>query len=254
MEKQNTVIIDDTDNEKSQAMQATIKARCAKANEKTFTIIEDFIAGGYEKNLALLLVYLPEERCKQALQKLPENVRKKVSDILETCGDKKNCDADVMSAAGTVLKNADFYGEQAASELVEGEDATFVHKMHDSVDVLFAVNPLLAMNLEYYLVNLDILIDLSDRDIQKWLREVETTELAKALKGSSKMVQEKVFRNMSHRGAGMLKEDMDFMGPVKKSDVLASQKNLVKIVRRLESSGDIIIPATAFGSIGEETI
>lgn len=66
-------------------------------------------------------------------------------------------------------------------------------------------------------------------------------ELAKALKGAYTEVQTKIFRNMSQRAATMLKEDMEWMGPVRAQDVDAAQANLVKIVFRLSNNGDILL-------------
>lgn len=65
--------------------------------------------------------------------------------------------------------------------------------------------------------------------------------LAKALKGASTEVQDKIFRNMSQRAATMLKEDMEWMGPVRAQDVDVAQANLVKIVFRLSNNGDILL-------------
>ena len=126
MAKERTVIIDDTNDGESKELIKKVRARFDAANQKTFNIIEDFIAGGYEENLARLLVYLPKERRSAALQKLPESVREKVSSILNTFSEKKNSDPDVMSAVGTVLKNADFYGEKAAREIIQNGDFYFL--------------------------------------------------------------------------------------------------------------------------------
>lgn len=82
---------------------------------------------------------------------------------------------------------------------------------------------------------------LDDRAIQKVLRDIDMQELAKALKGASTEVQTKIFRNMSQRAATMLKEDMEWMGPVRAQDVDAAQANLVKIVFRLSNNGDILL-------------
>jgi flagellar motor switch protein FliG len=82
---------------------------------------------------------------------------------------------------------------------------------------------------------------LDDRSIQKVLREVDTQDLAKALKGVDAEVQEKIFRNMSKRAASLLREDMDFMGPVRLRDVEESQQKIVNIIRKLEDAGDIIV-------------
>ena len=82
---------------------------------------------------------------------------------------------------------------------------------------------------------------LDDRAIQKVLRETDMQELAKALKGASTEVQDKFFRNMSKRESSMLKEDMEWMGPVRSQDVDAAQAALVKIVFELSNKGEIPI-------------
>jgi len=88
MAKEHTVIIDDTNDGESKERIKKVRARFDAANQKTFKLIEDFIEGGYEENLARLLIYLPDERRRLALQKLPESVREKVSSILKTFGEK----------------------------------------------------------------------------------------------------------------------------------------------------------------------
>ena len=164
--------------------------------KKRSIYIEDFIAGGYEENLVRLMIYLPKEHRAAALQKLPESVREKVSSILNTFSEKKNSDPDVMSAVGTVLKNADFYGEKAAREIIQNDDIYFLSAVESENKNLFELNPLLSMNVEYYLVNMNVLVEIDDRSIQKWLREVETQDLAKALKETDAAGR---FRHSLHR-------------------------------------------------------
>ena len=254
MAKEHTVIIDDTNDGESKERIKKVRTRFDAANQKTFKLIEDFIEGGYEENHARLLIYLPDERRRLALQKLPESVREKVSSILNTFADKKNSDPDIMSAVGTVLKNADFYGEKAAREIIQNDDFYFRSAIESENKNLFESNPLLSMNVEYYLVNMNVLLDLDDRSLQKWLREVETQDLAKALKETDAEVQNKIFRNMSQRAAAMLREDMEFMGPVRKSDVLETQKKLIGILKRLNEEGEIVISKRFGGCIGDELI
>ena len=241
MSKQKTLIVDDTSGENSDKILKKIAECFDKANDKTFSIIEDFISSGYIENLAKILIYLPEARRKSALQKLPKEVQEKVSALLDSYSQKKNCDADVLSAVGFVLKKSGFYGAKAAREVLGEKDAVFMNIMQEKSKDLFSVNPLLSMNLEYYLVNLEILLEIDDRSIQKFLREISSDELAKALKGASEDVQDKIFRNMSKRAAAMLQEDMEYMGPIRKSDVLESQKKVIEILRSLEEKGVIVI-------------
>jgi flagellar motor switch protein FliG len=86
----------------------------------------------------------------------------------------------------------------------------------------------------------DILL-VSDKGIQAVLKEIENEDLSLALKTATEEVREKVFRNMSERAAQMIKEDMEFMGPVRVSDVEAAQQRIVDVVRKLEDAGEIII-------------
>ena len=241
MAKEKTTIVDDTSGENSDKILKKIAECFDEANDKTFSIIEDFISSGYIENLAKILIYLPEARRKSALQKLPKEVQEKVSALLDSYSQKKNCDADVLSAVGFVLKKSGFYGAKAAREVLGEKDALFMAMMRERAGSLFAENPLLSMNLEHHLTSMEILTQVDDRGVQKWLRDVSNDELAKALKGASIDVQDKVFRNMSHRAAAMLQEDMEYMGPVRKSDILESQKKVMAILKKLEEDGEIVI-------------
>ena len=82
---------------------------------------------------------------------------------------------------------------------------------------------------------------VDDKGIQAVLKEVENDELSLALKTASEELKDKIFRNMSERAAQMIGEDMEFMGPVRVSDVEQAQQKIVDVVRRLEDSGEIII-------------
>lgn len=82
---------------------------------------------------------------------------------------------------------------------------------------------------------------VNDKGIQAVLKEVENDELSLALKTASEQLQQKIFTNMSERAASMVQEDMEFMGPVRVSDVESAQQRIVDIVRRLEESGDLMI-------------
>ena len=95
--------------------------------------------------------------------------------------------------------------------------------------------------LNKQMFNFSDLVMLDDRAIQKVLREVDQQELAKALKAADIHVKNKIFNNMSKRAAGMLQEDMEFMGPVRKQDVFEAQDKIIDIVRKLEDNGDIVI-------------
>jgi flagellar motor switch protein FliG len=85
------------------------------------------------------------------------------------------------------------------------------------------------------------ILQVNDKGIQAVLKEVDNDELAIALKTASEELKAKIFSNMSERAAQLIKEDMQYMGPVRVSDVEAAQQRVVDIVRRLEEAGDVVI-------------
>ena len=249
MKKLNTEIIDDFDDEQKKKTAEEIQKRIEIANEKTFSIIEEFFDNGYKQNLANLLCYLPKERQDQALNKLPENVRNEVINILKDWGEKKNSNPEVLSATGNILKNSDYFGSKAANEFLEPLNSISKYYLESELQTLYKTNPLLALNISYSTIKLDIICDMDNRSIQKWLREVDQQDLAKALKLSSVKTQKKIFMNLSKRAAAMLKEDMEFMGPVRKIDVLEVQDKLIGILKKLVENGDIIVPISLSDNI-----
>jgi flagellar motor switch protein FliG len=86
----------------------------------------------------------------------------------------------------------------------------------------------------------NVIIELDDRSIQKMMRTVDSQDLAKSLKNQNETVKEKIFRNMTDRASQMLKEDMEYMGPVRVKDVTESQEKILNIIRHLEETGEIV--------------
>ena len=225
------------------------RERFDAVSEKSFDIIADYVSGEkFLKNVALMLLYISAEKREAALEKLSDEMRGKIRAILSEIGEKKRTEADVMAAAGKVLKESLFFGAEVSKELNEGLPMSAQKYFLENDKALFEQNPLIHLANEKYLFTFEDLVILDDRAIQKVLREVDSQELAKALKNVDREVQDKIFRNMSKRAADMLKEDMEFMGPVRLCDVEDSQIKIVKIIRKLEADGEIVI---AWGTDGE---
>jgi flagellar motor switch protein FliG len=87
----------------------------------------------------------------------------------------------------------------------------------------------------------DVILSLDDESIQKMLREVDSMELSKAMRGAAEPIKEKIFSNMSERAVQMLKEVMEFMGPIRLRDVKAAQAMIANCIRRLHNTGEINI-------------
>ena len=222
------------------------KAKFTAESEKMYSFIEDYIAGEkYLDDLARILIYVGIEKADQTLEKCPPELSGKIKERLTKIalngnGLKKDS-PEVLSSVGTVLRKSGFFGfnsvDSLMGELTTGEQKAFAQNTDD----FFAINPILTMNAEENLFKFEDIIMMDDRAVQKVLREVDQQELARALKGADAEAQDKIFRNMSRRAANMLQEDMEFMGPVRIKDVEDSQTRIVKIIRRLEAAGEIVI-------------
>ncbi|MDR3020601.1 MAG: flagellar motor switch protein FliG, partial [Treponema sp.] len=109
------------------------------------------------------------------------------------------------------------------------------------IEALEDEDPELAEEIKKRMFVFEDIVMLDDRAIQKVMREVDSQELAKALKSVDSEVQDKIFKNMSKRAANILKEDMEYMGPVRLKDVEEAQQKIVSIIRHLEDTGEIVV-------------
>ncbi len=128
-----------------------------------------------------------------------------------------------VDTVAEMLNLADRATEKTIMEGLEAEDPDLVEQIRRLMFVFEDIN----------MVN--------DKGIQSMLKEVDNEDLSLALKTASPDLKEKIFKNMSERAAQLIKEDMEYMGPVRVSDVEAAQQKIVDIVRRLEETGEIII-------------
>ena len=128
-----------------------------------------------------------------------------------------------IEALADILNRADRTAERKIMEILEVQDLEMAEKIRELMFVFEDVTK------------------LDDRSVQRVLREVETKDLALALKGSNEDLKDKIFRNMSERASGMLKDDMEYMGPVRSKEVQEAQTKVVAVIRALEATGEITI-------------
>jgi len=128
-----------------------------------------------------------------------------------------------------MLNLADRATEKAILESLEEEDAELVENIRR---LMFVFEDIILVN---------------DKGIQQVLKEIDNEVLALALKTASDDLKDKMFRNMSERAATLIREDMEYMGPVRLSDVEAAQQKIVDVVRRLEEAGEVIIQGRGGG-------
>ncbi len=155
----------------------------------------------------------------EVIKEVEAGLESRLSDIVSQTFDK----AGGVESAAEVLNLSDRSTEKAILESLETEDPDLVEQIRR---LMFVFEDILLVN---------------DKGIQAVLKEVDNDELALSLKTASEELKEKVFKNMSERAAQLIKEDMEYMGPVRLSDVENAQQKIVDIVRRLEDAGEIII-------------
>jgi len=204
-----------------------------------------FIQDEHPQTIALIVCHLPHHKAAEILAGLPQQkqieVIKRVANMEQTNPEvikevERGLESRLssmlmqsMEKAGgiptvaEILNLADRSTEKTIMEGLEAEDPDLVEQIRRLMFVFEDVK----------------LVD--DKGIQTIMKEIDNDELALALKTASQELQEKIFKNMSERAAQLIKEDMQYMGPVRVSDVEAAQQRIVDIVRRLEDSGDIII-------------
>lgn len=205
----------------------------------------NFIQSENSQTIALIIAYLDPEQAASILSALPAE---RQADVARRIAIMDRTSPDVIREIERLL-------ERKLSSVVS-EDFTSAGGLQNVVDILNRVDrttektimetleiqdPELAEEVKKRMFVFEDIIQLDDRAIQQVLREVESKDLALALKGSSEEVASKVSRNMSKRAADMLKEDMDYMGPVRLRDVEDAQQRIVNVIRKLEEAGEIVI-------------
>lgn len=205
----------------------------------------NIIADEHPQTIALILCYLQADKSGQILSALPESMQAEVAYRIATMSNTSHMvvkeiekvldsklssvvksDIKVIGGVETIvdiLNQVDRTTEKNITEGLEKQDAELAEKIKESMFVF------------------EDIITLDDVSIQRVLREVDTKELSLALKGCSEEVAEAIFRNQSKRASSALKEDIEFLGPVRLMDVEKAQQRIVNIIRRLDEAGEIVL-------------
>ncbi len=207
--------------------------------------LTSFLQNEHPQTISLILTQLTSQHAAAVLSELTPELQAEVSlriatmekiapeilhEIEQTLsGHFDATAAGMMSASG---------GAKAIAEILNLIDTTAEKNILQSLE---ADDPDLAAEVKNMMFVFDDLVLLDDRSVQRLLKEVETKDLAIALKAAGDEVKAKIFANVSERVAIMIREEMEFMGPTRLSDVEAAQGRIVEAVRRLEEEGQIII-------------
>ncbi len=203
------------------------------------------IQGEHPQTIALILAYLAPEQAASVLSGLPPELQVEVARRLATMD---RTSPDVIREIERILEkklsafvSQDFTMVGGIEALVEILNRSDRGTEKNIIEALEEEDPELAEEVKKRLFVFEDIVHLDDRAVQRVLREIDMKDLALALKGASEEVRDKFFKNMSKRAAQMLKEDMDFMGPVRVRDVEEAQQRIVNVIRQLEEAGEIVI-------------
>ncbi len=205
----------------------------------------NFIQGEHPQTIALVLAYLDPQKSSEILKGLPHEIQpeviKRIAVMDRTSPDVLREVERVLERKLSTLTSEDYTSAGGVESVVEVLNLVDRSTEKSIIETLEEEDPELAEEIKKKMFVFEDIVLLDDRAIQKVLREVDTNELAKALKAVDTEVQDKIFRNMSKRAASLLKEDMEFMGPIRLRDVEESQQKIVNIIRKLEDAGEIVV-------------
>lgn len=205
-----------------------------------------FLIDEHPQTIAMVLSHIPPSLAAGILSGLPAMrqlaVIQRIAEMGQTSPDAIDEVEIALSNRMSMFMSQSYQktgGVPAVAEMLNVSDRATERSI---LDGLAKEKPELVDEIRRLMFVFEDVTKLSDKDIQLVLKNVETSQWAMALKGASQGLQEKIMRNMSQRAADMLREEMEFLGKVRLSEVESIQQKVVDIVRTLEDAGQISRP------------
>jgi flagellar motor switch protein FliG len=204
-----------------------------------------FIQDEHPQTIALILAHVPSSKAAEILSGLPAA---KQLEVVARVANMEQTNPEVIKEvergleqrlSGIVSQTMQKVGGvEAVAEMLNLVDRATEKAIFESLE---SEDPDLVEQIRRLMFVFEDIMLVNDKGIQAVLKEIDNDDLALALKTASDELKEKIFKNMSERAAQLILEDMEYMGPVRVSDVEAAQQKIVDVVRRLEDAGEIII-------------
>ena len=215
-----------------------------------------FVQNEHPQTVSLILAHLNPSQAAELLGSLPEGLQ---SEVAMRMAALEEINPEVVRRISRILEHKleaigsanveEYGGVRAVAEMFNRMDRTQGRAVLEKIEV---TNPDLAASIRDLMFVFDDILLLDDGAVTEILKRVDKKILAMALKGTNEQLQQQFFRNMSQRAVEMLKEEMDYMGPVRVREVKKGQNEIVEIVRQLEEEGQINIGGGSSG--GEEFV
>lgn len=207
--------------------------------------IANLIKGEHPQTIALILAHLDADHAGEVVSLLPEAIR---SDIMLRIATIESVAPGVIKEIEEVLNKQLQMGGNVVNKKIGGPDvvASILNNLDRSKEtaILNSIEqnyPDLAEKIRKMMFVFEDLINVDARGIQEILKEAGKEDLVLALKGAGEEMKAKIFKNMSERAAQAVKDDIEAKGPVRLSDIEKSQQSILKIAKRLEEEGKIVI-------------
>ena len=195
--------------------------------------------------IALILAYLRPDHSAKVLNALPPDVQVEVALKIAEMG---SLNPEILGEVEKIVETKfssvvaqDFSkagGVKSLASILNRTDRATEKNILDSLEI---ENAQIAEGVREFMFVFEDIVKLDDRSIQRVLRELDSRDIALALKGTKQNLKDKIMNNLSERAQAMLMEDMEYMGPVRAKDVQLVQGKVVAIIRQLEAEGEVVI-------------
>lgn len=199
----------------------------------------------HPQTIAVILAHLEADQASQLLSQLPEFLR---GDVALRVATMEEVQPEVLEELSNTLQEALLANTGMRAQTLGGTElmADIMTRLDKNTEgnIMAKISEKsqpLADAIRALMFVFDDLIKLDDRGMQELMKEISKEDLPLALRGANTEVKDKFFKNMSSRAAEMLKDDMESKGPVKISDVERAQQNILKVCRKLEEEGRIVV-------------
>ncbi|OPY85201.1 MAG: Flagellar motor switch protein FliG [Smithella sp. PtaU1.Bin162] len=207
-------------------------------------VLAEFTQTEHPQTIALILVHLKPENAAQVLEHFSPAIQYEISKRMATL---KSVPREFIEEIAKTLEKELIIGGTTDQQLGGAQlMANILNRMNRSTENAIMTSledsdPELASQIRNFMFSFDDVMKLDDKSLQELMKDVSSEDLSKALKLVDEGMREKIFKNMSKRGAEMLREEISLMPPIRLSEVEASQRKIVEITKKLESEGRIVI-------------
>ena len=207
--------------------------------------LSKFIQNEHPQTIALILAHLSASQAAELISALPEDMR---TEIVIRMANLEEISPEIVKKIAGVLDQKlealgsysleEYGGVKAVSELFNRMDRRASRNVLEQIE---SRDPELAASIRDLMFVFEDILLIDDQGVMEILKRVDKKSLAMALKGANDELKTKFFRNMSQRAAEMLKEEMEYLGPIRVKEVEKAQHEIVEVVRNLEEEGVIVI-------------